>query len=54
LELGDMPSHEEIRKFAKKLSDETGYIISDERTDSRVVLLCRDKDAERRRCIQKK
>jgi tRNA wybutosine-synthesizing protein 1 len=54
LELGDMPSHEEIRAFARKLSEETGYIISDERTDSRVVLLCKDKDAEKRRFIQKK
>jgi len=54
LELGDMPSHGEIREFAERLSKETGYIISDERTDSRVVLLCRDKDAERKRMLQKK
>lgn len=54
LELGDMPKHEEIREFAGKLAEETGYIISDEREDSRVVLLCRDEKAERGRLIQKK
>jgi len=54
LELGDMPTHEEIRKFARELAEETGYIISDERADSRVVLLCRDKEAERKRFLQKK
>jgi len=37
----NMPSHGEIKKFAKKLSDETGYNISNEKEDSRVVLLKR-------------
>jgi tRNA wybutosine-synthesizing protein 1 len=54
LELSDMPSHEEIKEFAGKLAEETGYIISGERADSRVVLLCRDEEAERKRFIQKK
>ncbi|MEM3555502.1 MAG: 4-demethylwyosine synthase TYW1 [Candidatus Micrarchaeia archaeon] len=54
LSLNDMPKHEEIREFARKLSEETGYIISDERKDSRVVLLCRDRNAEKSRFIQKK
>ncbi len=34
-----MPSHEDIRNFSRKLSDLTGYYFSDEREDSRVVLL---------------
>jgi len=54
LELGDMPKHEEIREFAGKLSKETGYMVSDERADSRVVLLCKDREAEKKRFIQKK
>jgi len=54
LELSDMPSHDDIREFAENLAKETGYIISDERTDSRVVLLCKDRDAEKNRLIQKK
>jgi tRNA wybutosine-synthesizing protein 1 len=34
-----MPSHLEIREFAEKLAEETGYNIIDESVDSRVVLL---------------
>jgi tRNA wybutosine-synthesizing protein 1 len=34
-----MPNHQEIREFAEKLAMETGYNISDESMDSRVVLL---------------
>jgi tRNA wybutosine-synthesizing protein 1 len=34
-----MPNHQEIRKFAEKLANETGYNIIDESADSRVVLL---------------
>lgn len=34
-----MPSHLEIREFAEKLAEETGYNIIDESMDSRVVLL---------------
>jgi len=37
----NMPSHEEVRNFAEKLAEETGYNIIDEATDSRVVLLSR-------------
>jgi len=51
LNLSDMPSHSEIKKFSEKLADETGYIISDGREDSRVVLLSRDENAERDRFI---
>lgn len=34
-----MPSHREIREFATKLAEETGYSIIDESEESRVVLL---------------
>jgi len=36
-----MPTHSEIRSFAGKLSDEMGYNILDEASNSRVVLLSR-------------
>lgn len=35
----NMPSHGQIREFATKLADETGYKIVDESEESRVVLL---------------
>jgi tRNA wybutosine-synthesizing protein 1 len=53
LNLSDMPTHGEIREFSEKLVDETGYILSDEREDSRVVLLSRDKNAEKERFLFK-
>ncbi len=37
----NMPSHAEIREFALRLADETGYIVADESRESRVVLLTR-------------
>jgi len=37
----NMPSHEEIRNFARDLAKETGYNFLDEAQDSRVVLLSR-------------
>ena len=37
----NMPTHSEIRSFAGKLSDEMGYNILDEASNSRVVLLSR-------------
>lgn len=39
MNIENMPSHEEIRKFGEKLAEFTGYKIEDERKDSRVVLL---------------
>jgi tRNA wybutosine-synthesizing protein 1 len=39
-----MPSHEEIREFAQRLSDESGYKVLDESVDSRVVLLSKRKE----------
>jgi tRNA wybutosine-synthesizing protein 1 len=35
----NMPSHKEIRDFARQLAEETGYGIVDESPESRVVLL---------------
>jgi tRNA wybutosine-synthesizing protein 1 len=35
----EMPSHLEIREFAFKLAELTGYKVVDESVDSRVVLL---------------
>jgi tRNA wybutosine-synthesizing protein 1 len=37
------PSHREIRAFSKKLVDLTGYYLADEQTESRVVLLAKNK-----------
>ena len=37
----NMPSHTEIKDFGSKLSEELGYNMIDESTDSRVVLLSR-------------
>jgi tRNA wybutosine-synthesizing protein 1 len=38
-----MPSHEEVKEFAKKIvSHLEGYIIKDEKANSRVVLLAKD------------
>lgn len=37
----NMPSHREIRAFADKLAEETGYKVLDEAPESRVVLLSR-------------
>jgi len=43
MNLENMPSHEKIKKFAEKLSGLTGYEVADEKKDSRVVVLARDK-----------
>ncbi len=37
----NMPSHEEIREYAKKLSELTGYVLLSESIPSRIVLLSR-------------
>ena len=39
LNMGNMPLHQEIRAFAEELAQETGYFISDESEQSRVLLL---------------
>jgi len=41
LEYDSMPSHKEIREFAKQIAKETSYNTIDESHDSRVVLLSR-------------
>ncbi|MFQ6020994.1 MAG: 4-demethylwyosine synthase TYW1 [Candidatus Aenigmatarchaeota archaeon] len=41
LKYSDMPYHEEIKQFSKKLSDILNYKIKNEKVDSRVVLLKR-------------
>ncbi|RLG46123.1 MAG: 4-demethylwyosine synthase TYW1, partial [Thermoproteota archaeon] len=38
---GHMPSHREVREFAERLAELTGYRVLDEHPDSRVVLLSR-------------
>lgn len=39
MSMENMPSHEEVNAFAGKISENTGYEITDEKNDSRVVLL---------------
>ncbi len=51
LSLEDMPRHGEIREFADKLAELTGYIKTDEHEVSRIVLLSRDKEALENRII---
>jgi tRNA wybutosine-synthesizing protein 1 len=34
-----MPTHDEIREFAQKVADLLGYKVTNEKRDSRVVLL---------------
>ena len=43
---------DEVEEFAGKLAKLSGYIISEMHIPSRVVLLCRDKDAEKNRMIE--
>lgn len=52
LRLEDMYSMAEIRAYAKKLSELTGYIYTDEHAPSRIVLLCRDKKVKDKRIIR--
>ncbi len=51
LKLEDMLRMEEIEEFAKELSGKTGYRISEKHVPSRVVLLCRNEEAESNRII---
>ena len=41
------PSHREIRAFSKNLVDLTGYYLADEQTESRVVLLSKNKNIKK-------
>ncbi len=42
LSLGNMPSHEEVLYFSKKVAAALGYCVADESVKSRVVLLTKD------------
>ena len=44
-----MLSMEEVEAIAKKLSQMTGYLVSEKHAPSRIVLLCRDKETEENR-----
>jgi len=46
----NMPSHEEVKNFAKRIAEETGYNSLDESCDSRVVLLSRMRKVKRFDC----
>jgi len=47
LTLAHMPSHEEIKHFSIKLAQSTGYSITNEKEDSRVVLLTKKNNPKR-------
>ena len=51
LSLGSMLAMDEVGGIAKKLAEMTDYIMSDGHAPSRVVLLCRDREAEAKRMI---
>ncbi len=50
----EMLAHEEIRDFARKIADYSGYLITDEFPESRVVLLSKDRLSENGRIIKRK
>jgi tRNA wybutosine-synthesizing protein 1 len=47
MNLANMPSHEKIKSFSKNLSENLGYNLTLERSDSRVVLLSKKEKTER-------
>ncbi|MCX8194570.1 MAG: 4-demethylwyosine synthase TYW1 [Candidatus Micrarchaeota archaeon] len=52
LSLDSMLKMEEIEKVAAWLAEKTGYLVSERHPASRVVLLCRDYEAEQKRLIE--
>jgi tRNA wybutosine-synthesizing protein 1 len=52
LERDEMPTQGEVGMFAKKLADETGYLVTDEHGPSAVTLLCRDGGAQGERMLK--
>lgn len=46
-----MPSHDDMKNLAAQLAEKTGYLPTAEHTPSRVVLLCRDKNAQKDRML---
>ncbi|MEM3205086.1 MAG: 4-demethylwyosine synthase TYW1 [Candidatus Micrarchaeaceae archaeon] len=51
LKYADMPTGKEVQEFAAEIAARSGYTITDYHEQSRVVLLCRDKDAAAMRII---
>ena len=47
-----MPDKREILEFAREISDECGYAVTDYHEKSKVALLCSDKNAEENRKIE--
>ena len=52
LSQGNMPSHSETMGFARRIAEETGYLLCDESEPSRVALLARDGKAEKSRMME--
>jgi tRNA wybutosine-synthesizing protein 1 len=52
LQLSDMLTMEQIRDFAKELAKKTKYLYTDEHIPSRVVLLCKNKTAQKNRLLK--
>ncbi len=52
LSYSQMPSGEEIVKFAKEIAAESGYLYTDFHEHSKVALLCRDEEAQKNRIIK--
>ena len=48
LELKNMPLHEEIKEFAKEIGKHSGYKIVDEKENSRVVLMMKNINKDRK------
>ena len=46
-----IPNHEEIKEFAKRLAELTGYTMTAEHKPSRAVLLSRDEESKKNRII---
>ncbi|HEC81731.1 MAG TPA: 4-demethylwyosine synthase TYW1 [Thermoplasmatales archaeon] len=47
LTIANMPSHAKVKIFGERLAEELGYFFADEKPDSRVVLLSKNKKVER-------
>jgi len=48
-----MPFFEELKEFAKKLAEESGYLLVDEHFASKIFLLAKNKEAVKRMKIKK-
>lgn len=47
LNIENMPMHDEVKEFAEKIADESGYKLIDEQPESRVVLLMKEDTKDR-------